>query len=133
MEFRISQVVVPSLDVDSSLAFYQDILGFVVRRDEGEGPLRRLTIGPVDQPDVSVVLASTTVPPGSACRSEQMAEGPFPSICLSTRNLLDTFAQLEAETALVEVAQEPIRHESGECDCAFFDPAGNIVRIVEAA
>ncbi|PPJ34143.1 glyoxalase [Nocardia nova] len=130
VEFRISRIVVPALDVEASLAFYRDVLGFEVRGTEGEGATRRLTVGPVGQPELSVVLSPLTAA-GRPCCSEQIDDGAFPSICLSTPNLLDTFAHLEAGTAIVEVIQEPIRHESGEYDCAFFDPAGNVVRLVE--
>lgn len=130
VELRISRIVVPALDVEASLAFYRDVLGFEVRGTEGEGATRRLTIGPAGQPELSVVLLPLTAADRPCC-SEQIDDGAFPSICLSTPNLLDTFAHLEASAAVGEVIQEPIRHESGEYDCAFLDPAGNVVRFVE--
>jgi uncharacterized glyoxalase superfamily protein PhnB len=56
-----------------------------------------------------------------------MAKGTFTMITLATKDLGGLFAQLESAGA--EVVQEPTDQPYGVRDCAFRDPAGNMVRI----
>ena len=58
-----------------------------------------------------------------------MAKGSYAHITLATADLDGTFARLEASGA--EVVQEPAEQPYGIRDCAFRDPAGNLVRIQE--
>jgi hypothetical protein len=58
-----------------------------------------------------------------------MAKGTFASINLATADLDGTFARLQAGDA--EVAQEPVDQPYGIRDCAFREPAGNLIRIQE--
>jgi uncharacterized glyoxalase superfamily protein PhnB len=58
-----------------------------------------------------------------------MAKGTYAGINLATADLDGAFAKLEASGA--EVVQEPIDQPYGVRDCAFRDPAGNLVRIQE--
>ena len=58
-----------------------------------------------------------------------MAKGTYAGINLATKDLDGTFDQLQASGA--EVVQEPIEQPWGIRDCAFRDPAGNMVRIFE--
>ena len=56
---RISTTQVWVHDQDEALAFYTEKLGFEVRMDATlteMGNFRWLTVGPVGQPDVSIVL-----------------------------------------------------------------------------
>ena len=48
---------------------------------------------------------------------------------MATANLDDTFERLQASDA--EVVQEPVEQPYGVRDCAFRDPAGNLIRIQE--
>jgi predicted enzyme related to lactoylglutathione lyase len=48
-------------------------------------------------------------------------------ILLATHDLDDTFDRVQATGA--EVVQEPTEQPYGVRDCAFRDPAGNLVRI----
>ena len=59
-----------------------------------------------------------------------MAKGTFASINLATADLDGIFERLEAGDA--EVVQEPTDQPYGIRDCAFRDPAGNLVRIQQA-
>ena len=61
--------------------------------------------------------------------TEMMAKGTFGWIMLATRDLDSTFDQVQASDA--EVVQEPTDQPYGIRDCAFRDPAGNLVRIRE--
>jgi len=58
-----------------------------------------------------------------------MAKGSYAIITLATADLDGTFARLRASDA--EVVQEPTEQPYGVRDCAFRDPAGNLMRIRE--
>ena len=134
MEIAIHSSFLPHTDPDAALAFYRDALGFEVRLDVGSEDMRWITVGPVGQPDMSIVLHPPAVNPGMTARQrdtvlELIAEGNYFGINLATADLDDTFARLESTG--IEVAQEPIRHDYGVRDCAFRDPTGNLIRIRE--
>ena len=59
--------------------------------------------------------------------AEMMAKGSYASVILATPDLDGTFAAIEASGA--EVVQEPMEQPYGVRDCAFRDPAGNLIRI----
>jgi uncharacterized glyoxalase superfamily protein PhnB len=61
--------------------------------------------------------------------TEMMAKGTYGWILLATKDLGATFERLQASDA--EVVQEPTDQPYGIRDCAFRDPAGNLVRIQE--
>ena len=60
-----------------------------------------------------------------------MAKGTYARILLATADLDSTFDQLQASGA--EVVQEPTEQPYGIRDCAFRDPAGNVIRIQRGA
>jgi catechol 2,3-dioxygenase-like lactoylglutathione lyase family enzyme len=131
MDLTISTTVLPHDDPDASLAFYRDILGFEVRNDVGRGTMRWITVGPAGQPDTSILLAPPAVDPGITDEerrtiTEMMAKGTYGWILLATDDVDATFATLQAEA---EVVQEPTDQPYGVRDCAFRDPAGNLIRI----
>ena len=128
----IDTSVLPHADPDASLAFWRDLLGFEVRHDVGRGQLRWITVGPKDQPGTSILLAPPGADPGvtdaeRATIAEMMAKGTYGWIMLATGDLDATFERLAAGGA--EVVQEPIDQPYGVRDCAFRDPAGNLIRI----
>ena len=134
MDIRIHYAFLPHTDPEASLAFYRDILGFEVRNDVGYEGLRWITVGPAGQPDVSIVLHPPAVDPGITdderrTVQEMMAKGTYGIIVLSTKDLDGTFERVQARDA--EVVQEPTEQPYGIRDCAFRDPAGNLVRINE--
>ncbi len=61
--------------------------------------------------------------------AEMMAKGTYGWILLATADLNGTFEKVQAGGA--EVVQEPTEQPYGIRDCAFRDPAGNLVRIQE--
>jgi uncharacterized glyoxalase superfamily protein PhnB len=131
MDINIYQAYLPQNDPEAALEFYRDVLGFEVRNDVGYEGMRWITVGPVGQPDVSIVLHPPAADPGitdeeRSTIAEMMAKGTYASINLSTPDLDEVFAKLQ-ETA--EVVQEPTDQPYGIRDCAFRDPAGNMVRI----
>ena len=134
MDITIHSSFLPHTDPDASLAFYRDVLGFEVRNDVGYQGMRWITVGPTVQPDTAVVLYPPAATPGLTDDEhrtilELIAKGSYFGFNLATANLDDTFAKLEASGA--EVVQEPTDQPYGVRDCAFRDPAGNMVRIQE--
>jgi catechol 2,3-dioxygenase-like lactoylglutathione lyase family enzyme len=134
MNITINATFLPHHDPDASLAFYRDSLGFEVRNDVGYGGMRWITVGPADQPDMSIVLAPPAADPGITDEErrtivEMMAKGTYAHIILATADLDGAFERLAASGA--EVVQEPTDQPYGMRDCAFRDPAGNLVRISE--
>ncbi|WP_406527473.1 VOC family protein [Streptomyces sp. I8-5] len=134
MDISIHTSSLPHDDPEESLVFYRDVLGFEVRGDVGQGKMRWITVGPADQPGTSILLAPPVADPGVTederrAIAEMMAKGTYGWILLATRDLDATFEQVRAAGA--EVVQEPTEQPYGMRDCAFRDPAGNMVRIQE--
>jgi uncharacterized glyoxalase superfamily protein PhnB len=134
MDITIYQTFLPHDDPDASLAFYRDTLGFEVRNDVEYGGMHWITVGPPDQAGTSIVLYPPAATPGITDEerrtiAEMMAKGTFASINLATKDLDGVFERLQAGDA--EVVQEPIDQPYGVRDCAFRDPAGNLIRIQE--
>jgi uncharacterized glyoxalase superfamily protein PhnB len=134
MDITIHASFLPHEDPEATLAFYRDTLGFEIRNDVEYGGLHWITVGPSDQPGTSIVLYPPAVTPGITEEerntiTEMMAKGTFASINLATNDLDGTFERLQAGDA--EVVQEPTDQPYGIRDCAFRDPAGNLLRIQE--
>ncbi len=134
MDVSIHSSFLPHDDPDAALAFYRDTLGFEVRLDVGYEGLRWITVGPPGQPDTSIVLHPPTATPGLTDDEkrtilELMAKGSFFGVNLATEDLDGLFDRLQAQGA--EVVQEPTDQPYGVRDCAFRDPAGNMIRIQE--
>jgi uncharacterized glyoxalase superfamily protein PhnB len=132
MDITIHSSFLPHSDPDASLAFYRDTLGFEVRGDVGYEGMRWITVGPVGQPDISIVLEPPAADPGVTdderrTITEMMAKGTYSGVLLATADLDGTFEQLQASG--VEIVQEPIDQPYGLRDCAVRDPAGNEIRI----
>jgi catechol 2,3-dioxygenase-like lactoylglutathione lyase family enzyme len=134
MDITIHATYLPHHDPDASLAFYRDTLGFEVRNDVEYGGLHWITVGPVEQPGTSIVLHPPAADPGITDDErrtivEMMAKGTYGHINLATKDLDGSFERLQASDA--EVVQEPTEQPYGVRDCAFRDPAGNLIRIIE--
>ena len=132
MDISIHASFLPHSDPDASLPFYRDTLGFEVRGDVGHQGMRWITVGPVGQPETSIVLHPPGVAPGITDDErrtivELMAKGSYFGVNLASDDLDETFATIEASGA--EVVQEPTDQPYGVRDCAFRDPAGNMLRI----
>ncbi|NEB12537.1 VOC family protein [Streptomyces coelicoflavus] len=134
MDISIHTTVLAHDDPDASLVFYRDVLGFEVRQDVGNGRMRWITVGPVGQPDISLLLSPPAADPGVTDTerrtiAEMMAKGTYGWLLLATKDLDGTFEKLRAGNA--EIVQEPTEQPYGVRDCAFRDPAGNQIRIQE--
>ncbi|MDQ6816750.1 MAG: VOC family protein [Actinomycetota bacterium] len=134
MNITIHSSMLPQDNPEAALAFYRDTLGFEVRNDVEYGGMHWITVGPREQPDTSIVLYPPVATPGITDEerrviAEMMAKGTYASINLATTDVDRTFERLQASDA--ELVQEPIDQPYGIRDCAFRDPAGNLIRIQE--
>lgn len=135
MKINIHFAFLPHTDADAALGFYRDALGFEVRNDVGYDGLRWLTVGPAEQPETSIVLHPPATDPGITEDErrtilELIAKGSYGAVTLSSDDLDLLFEQLVAHGA--DVVQEPMDQPYGVRDCAFRDPAGNLLRINQA-
>ncbi|GAA4663243.1 VOC family protein [Gordonia humi] len=131
MNIDIHYTFLPHIDAEASLAFYRDALGFEVRRDVGYGDMRWITVGPVGSA-TSIVLRPPVVDPGVTDAEKQVvldliAKGSYGAVTLATDDLDALFDKLVAAGA--DVISEPADQDYGVRDCAFRDPAGNLLRI----
>lgn len=132
MDLALHTTVLPHDDPDASLAFYRDVLGFEVRSDVGQGRTRWITVGPAGGAGAAILLAPPAADPGITederrTIAEMMAKGTYGWILLASHDLDAVFESVQA--ADTEVVQEPTDQPYGIRDCAFRDPAGNLVRI----
>ncbi|NYD55432.1 putative glyoxalase superfamily protein PhnB [Microbacterium pseudoresistens] len=132
MDITINATFLPHTDADASLAFYRDALGFELRKDVGYDGLRWLTVGPVDHPEMNIVLTPPAADPGITdderrVIAEMMAKGTYGALMLASDDVDALFDHLQGTGA--EVMQEPMDQPWGARDCAFRDPAGNTIRI----
>ncbi|MET3721640.1 VOC family protein [Arthrobacter sp. UYEF21] len=133
MNISLKYAPVTVNDVDESLPFYRDALGFEVKNDVGSDGQRWVTLGSAAQPGLELVLspphAGRSQADGDAIQ-ELLTKGVMPMLVFTTDNLDSTFEKLRASGA--EVLQEPIDQPWGPRDCAFRDPSGNMIRINQA-
>lgn len=118
-------------DVDEALAFYRDALGLSVLNDVAGNGWRWLSLGVPDQPGVALVLSAPGAgrsPEDAEALHRLVAKGAGPSpIVFAVHDLDAAFERIRATGA--EVLQEPMDQPWGPRDCAFRDPAGNMVRL----
>jgi uncharacterized glyoxalase superfamily protein PhnB len=116
-------------DHDAALSFYRDVVGLEVRADVKLEFGRWLTVGPADQPELGIVLQTVGVgrPPDDAeALRSLLAKGSLGGLVFTTEDVDALFEKIRASGA--EVMQEPMDQPYGVRDCAFRDPAGNMVR-----
>ena len=123
-------------DQDEALAFYTDKLGWELRADvtlPELGNYRWLTVGPPNQPDLSVLLNAIPGPPVmDEATSEQirsvMAKGWAGNVLLTTDDAQASYEELKARG--VAFTEAPEERPYG-IDCAFRDPSGNQFRLTQ--
>ena len=119
-------------DHEAALGFYRDLLGFAVVDDVSQGGYRWLSVSPPAQPGLSVVIQSVGIHAGvsdedRAAMDALLAKGLLGSLVLTCDDVDAVFEHVRAGGG--EVLQEPQDQFYGVRDCAFRDPAGNLVRI----
>jgi predicted enzyme related to lactoylglutathione lyase len=123
-------------DQDEALEFWTKKVGLEVRSDvtvPEMGNFRWLTVGPVGQPDIAIVLMAI---PGAPMIDqdtndqihELMSKGFAGTVFLSTDDCRASFAELKGRG--VEFTEEPFDAPYG-VDAGFRDPSGNSVRLTQ--
>jgi predicted enzyme related to lactoylglutathione lyase len=131
MDVKLSHCFVVVDDQDQALAFYRDAVGLEVRTDATMGDMRWLTVGPRSQPEVEIGLMVMSQYPGTSPADLEaaralLAKGLLQGVIFATGDCDATFERIRQSGA--EVLQEPIDQPYGVRDCAFRDPAGNMIR-----
>lgn len=132
MELKLTNCWLYVDDHDKALGFYRDALGLEVRQDVSYGEMRWVSVGPKSQPEIQITLGSPFADPNASPEdqkaiAELVAKGVLGVTIFTTEDVDKTFEEIQATGA--EVVQEPIDQQYGVRDCAFRDPAGNMVRI----
>jgi predicted enzyme related to lactoylglutathione lyase len=133
MDVKLDACFLSVDDHDKAIEFYRDALGFEVRNDVRAYGMRWVTIGPPSQPDINIVLEPPAADPGISpsdreAISDLLAKGLLRGLNFRTPDLDGIFDRVQATGA--EVVQEPMEQSYGR-DCAFRDPAGNMIRILQ--
>ncbi|MCX5050962.1 MULTISPECIES: VOC family protein [unclassified Streptomyces] len=134
MDLKLNNCFIAVDDHDKAIAFYCDVLGLEIRNDVKYEGMRWVTVGSPLQPDVSIVLeppaANPDLSPADRDAMEQLlAKGMLRGVNFTTENCDALFARVQESGA--EVIQEPTDMPYGVRDCAFRDPAGNMLRFME--
>lgn len=120
-------------DMDAALGFYRDGLGLEVKLDVPNGEFRWVTLGPTDT-DGNIVLSQPGAgrsPDDAEALHALVAKGVMGPYIFTVADLDAVFERAVATGA--EVLSEPADQPWGPRDCAFRDPAGNMIRINAAS
>jgi predicted enzyme related to lactoylglutathione lyase len=117
-------------DPDAPLAFYRDTLGFEVRNDVAYGGMRRITVGPADQPGTSIYVGFEAegqhiglVPGGGP----QGMTSP-----VAYWHVPDIEAKLAEVTAAGATVKERVRDVGrGRLVATVIDPDGNVLGLLQ--
>ena len=133
---RISTAQLWVHDQDEALAFYTEKLGMEVRADvtlPEMGNFRWLTVAPVGQDDIAIVLMAI---PGAPVLSDEtaaqvrdlMGKGFAGTVFLTTDDCQASYEELKARG--VEFTEQPEERPYG-IDSGFRDPSGNSFRLTQ--
>ncbi|GIG71029.1 VOC family protein [Phytomonospora endophytica] len=131
MDIRLSHCFIAVDDHDKAIAFYRDALGLEVRNDVSFEGMRWVSVVSPEQPDLEIVLEPPSADPNASpedvkALEELLAKGMMRGAIFTTGDLDGLFERVSASGA--EVIQEPMDQPFGVRDCAFRDPAGNLLR-----
>jgi uncharacterized glyoxalase superfamily protein PhnB len=123
-------------DQDEALSFYTDKLGMEVRADvtlPEMGDFRWLTVGPVGQPEIAIVLMAIPGAPvmddaTKAQVEELMGKGFAGTVFLTTDDCQAAYEELVARG--VEFVEAPEQRPYG-IDAGLRDPSGNHLRLTQ--
>ncbi|SOD63187.1 Uncharacterized conserved protein PhnB, glyoxalase superfamily [Streptomyces zhaozhouensis] len=135
MNIKLAQCFIAVDDHDKALTFYRDVLGLEVRNDVSFEGMRWLTVGSPGQPGVEIVLEPPLADPNASeadrkAVAELLAKGLLRGVNFTTDDVDATFERVREAGG--DVLQEPIDQPYGVRDCAFRDPAGNMLRFSAA-
>ena len=118
-------------DPEAALGFYRDVLGFTVCKDVTAGNFRWLTLTTRHQPELEITIqqlgSGYPVPEADQeALADLLAKGMLGALIFDCDDVDAVFEHVRASGG--EVLQEPVDQFYGVRDCAFRDPAGNLVR-----
>ncbi len=136
--FKLSTTQLWVHDQDEALAFYTQKLGMEVRSDvtmPEMGDFRWLTVGPVGQPEISIVLMAIPGPPVMTAETAEqvkalMAKGFAGTVFLTTDDVRASYEELKSRG--VEFTEDPEERPYG-IDSGFRDPSGNSFRLTQVS
>jgi len=119
-------------DHEKALTFYRDVLGFTVTKDVSMGDFRWLTVATPLQPELEITIQSVGGGPGVSEEDRSaidtlLAKGLLTPLIFRCDDVDALFEHVQA-SGQAEVLQEPVDQFYGVRDCAFRDPAGNMLR-----
>ena len=123
-------------DHEKALTFYRDVLGFTVTQDVSMGDYRWLSVSTPTQPELEITIQSVGGGPGTSEEDRVaidtlLAKGLMSPLIFSCDDVDALFDHVRA-AGTAEVLQEPADQFYGVRDCAFRDPAGNMLRFNQA-
>ena len=123
-------------DHEKALTFYRDVLGFTVTQDVSMGDYRWLSVSTPTQPELEITIQSVGGGPGTSeddrvAIDSLLANGLMSPLIFSCDDVDALFEHVQA-AGTAEVLQEPADQFYGVRDCAFRDPAGNMLRFKTA-
>jgi catechol 2,3-dioxygenase-like lactoylglutathione lyase family enzyme len=129
---RLTHSTIWVLDQPAAKEFYTSKLGFEVRDEVKTEGFSWLTVGPVDQPDVHLILMEPGRPAHDPDTEKQVreliAKGAAGGGVFSTDDCRKTYEQLSA--AGVVFLQEPAERPYG-VEAVFRDDSGNVFSLTE--
>lgn len=123
-------------DIEEALAFYRDVVGLPVHTDVTlDDGYRWTTVAVPAQPGLEICLEVEGCAPGMtdddrAAMRQLRLKGLLDALIFQVEDVDAVFERVRASGA--EVLQEPTDQFYGVRDCAFRDPAGNMVRFNQA-
>lgn len=130
MSIRISVTSVFVDDQAKALAFYTDLLGFVVKNDVPVGEHRLLTVVSPDAPDGTELLLEPNAHPVARAYTAALVEDGIPAASFAVDDVRATHTELAARG--IRFTQAPI--EIGPVITAVLDDTcGNLVQLTSAA
>ena len=132
MDISLKHCFINVTDAEQALTFYRYALGLELRNDVANEGSRWITLSSPAQPGVEIVVSDYlgSSPADRDTLASLITKGALNGVVFATPDLDTTFEKVRASGA--EVLQEPMDQFWGARDCAFRDPAGNMVRITQA-
>jgi len=134
MDLKLAHCFITVDDQEKALAFYRDVLGLQVANDVSFEGMRWVSVSPPSQPGLEIGLFTPNENPDASPEDRQatstlLAKGLLSGVNFATSDCDATFETIRAAGA--EVVQEPMDQAYGVRDCAFRDPAGNMIRFIQ--
>ncbi|MEV6966976.1 VOC family protein [Hamadaea sp. NPDC051192] len=132
MDIKVSHCFILVDDHEKALGFYRDVLGFEVRNDVSFEGMRWVTVVPPSQPELQITIETVDSNPEASTedkdkQADLLAKGMLRGLVFTTDDVDAAFEHIRASGA--EVLEEPTDQPYGVRDCAFRDPAGNMIRL----